>query len=72
MSDTKMCCKCERELPIEGFSVDNGRDDGRQRMCKGCIHTYQAEAKKRRLAERKKREESGKENRNDRLQNSEN
>ena len=59
MSETKVCCKCERELLLGEFSVDNGRDDGRQRMCKGCIRTYQVEGKKRRLAEKVRREESG-------------
>jgi hypothetical protein len=36
---TKICPKCERELPISSYWIDRSRPDGRFRMCRDCATT---------------------------------
>lgn len=40
MSNTKICTKCGRELPIERFSKDKHHKDGLKSQCKDCDRQY--------------------------------
>ena len=37
---TKICSKCQRELPIENFHLCNQKKDGRTTHCKECYNKY--------------------------------
>lgn len=45
--ETKICCKCKRELPIDNFYKDNSRRDKLGLTCKWCIKKYQEKNKDR-------------------------
>jgi hypothetical protein len=38
--DTKLCSKCQIDLPRESFSKDKSRKDGLQRTCKNCYKLF--------------------------------
>lgn len=35
--ETKYCNGCELDLPVDSFSVDNSRKDGRNIRCRSCV-----------------------------------
>jgi hypothetical protein len=37
---TKKCCKCKQEKPLDEFSNNKGRKDGKNSMCKPCMKLY--------------------------------
>jgi hypothetical protein len=37
---TKICRKCERELPIEEFHADPSKKDGKKWACRDCVRSY--------------------------------
>ncbi len=37
---TKQCTRCQQTKPMEGFSKDKTRPDGRHSVCKECISDY--------------------------------
>ena len=42
----KLCSRCKKPLPNKRFSIDNGRPDGLQRICKECQKVWYKEYKK--------------------------
>lgn len=47
MSDTKVCTKCSRELPIDQFGRDRQSSDGRAARCRECLRIDSREANRR-------------------------
>ena len=43
LTETKVCKKCGRELPITEFSLNKASKDGHVARCKDCINAYQRE-----------------------------
>lgn len=42
-TETKVCKKCGRELPITKFSLNKASKDGHVGQCKDCVNAYQRE-----------------------------
>ena len=42
-TETKVCKKCGRELPITEFALNKNLKDGHVGQCKDCINAYQRE-----------------------------
>ena len=47
---TKICSKCKREKDIDEFGFKSSNPDGRNRLCKKCVHEYQNDLKARKKA----------------------
>lgn len=45
MENTKICCRCGRELPFSEFNKDKSRKDGLSNWCKDCYKQYKKERK---------------------------
>lgn len=43
LTETKVCKKCGRELPITEFALNKTSKDGHVGQCKNCINAYQRE-----------------------------
>lgn len=43
LTETKVCKKCGRELPITEFALNKTLKDGRVGQCKDCVNAYQRE-----------------------------
>ncbi len=46
MKETKKCCVCKNDLPLDKFSKNKSRPDGLQTRCKACDKEYQNTTKK--------------------------
>lgn len=42
-TETKVCKKCGRELPITEFALNKNLKDGHVGQCKDCVNAYQRE-----------------------------
>jgi hypothetical protein len=40
MTETKICARCKQELPMDSFSRNRARADGRQAYCRDCYNRY--------------------------------
>lgn len=43
LTETKVCKKCGRELPITEFALNKKHKDGHIGRCKDCVNAYQRE-----------------------------
>lgn len=43
LTETKVCKKCGRELPITEFALNKTSKDGHVGQCKDCLNAYQRE-----------------------------
>lgn len=43
LTETKVCKKCGRELPITEFTLNKTSKDGHVEQCKDCLNAYQRE-----------------------------
>ena len=43
LTETKVCSKCGRELPITEFTLNKRAKDGHIGQCKDCVNAYQRE-----------------------------
>lgn len=50
--ETKTCLKCGKKLPLDAFSVNHLRKDGRQAYCKECASKIAAEYHRKRRLEK--------------------
>ena len=52
LTETKVCKKCGRELPITEFALNKNSKDGHVGQCKDCYNAYQRENYARKKANR--------------------
>lgn len=43
LTETKVCKKCGRELPITKFALNKASKDGHVGQCRDCVNAYQRE-----------------------------
>lgn len=52
--ETKKCSRCSEEKPLDMFSNDKSRKNGKQRTCKECVKKYREENKEKLIESSKK------------------